>query len=115
MMDDNRPEEEAVAGMIRMAYDTEHRPDARLKEQTLAYLLSTMLPEKNTDPFPRWIQTLLTIGMGLLAVTLAVILQDGRFFGQAYLQVLLASVIVGANLLFAPVAGLTIILRRRHD
>jgi len=115
MEDSERCLETNVARIMKAGIGMHVRLDERVKEQTWLRLASQLRTQRRAVSFPDLALTILTGILALLAVVLAdETLGAGASTAMSPLFVV-ALVVLALNLAAVPVAGLFIVIRRRHN
>jgi hypothetical protein len=110
MAEDNRWREENTARLLRAAFDRSARPDPVLRARTFEQLLARVGPTRPAPSFPDRVLWVLAGGVVLLGVALGALATRGAVTAS----LLIATLVVGINVLMLPVAAVIVVWNLRR-
>ena len=110
MAEDIRWREENTARLLRAAFDRSARPDPDLRARTFDQMLARVGHTRPAASFPDRVLWLLAGGVVLLGVALGARATGGPVTAS----LLIATLVVGINVLMVPVAAVIVVWNLRH-
>jgi len=110
MAEDDRWREENTARLLRAAFHRSARPDPALRARVFNHLLARVGHTRPASSFPDRVPWLLACGV----VALGVVLGGRATGGPVPVSLLIATLVVGINVLMVPVAAVIVVWNLRH-
>lgn len=114
MSHENPHVEENIARLIEVGLGPQARPEPTIRGQTWRLLKAQLYERRDVPAFSNTALAVLTGILTVLAVWLIGQVQAASGPVHLSLSLILVALLVTANLLWVPIAGILIVIRRRH-